>query len=274
MMNVVTEQKGEITAPPWGDISDHAEISDYRRGYIPVGFPLLTCGVDPQGDRVEWQVVAWGPNRRRAVVEYGVYSGHISEKGCQERLDDLLNKRFPNVSGRTVQIDMLAIDGNAYTEDVWEWSKKHPVSKVIMVRSVASEFAPILQRAERIPWNHDDGPNPYPWQRRLYNFGSSFLKMVLYRNLVKIDPEEQGFIAMPIGFEDEYFRQLTSESRKSQRTITGFTSYLWVKDPNRANEALDTHLRAEAAAIRLDIRNLPDSEWDRLMAERECAPLF
>jgi len=98
------------------------------------------------------------------------------------------------------------------------------------------------------------------------------LKMGLYRNLKKSDPEERGFIAMPKGLEDEFFRQLTAESRKAQKAKSGFTRYLWVKDPNQANEGLDTHLQAEAAAIRLGVRNLPDTEWDRLMSDRERPP--
>jgi phage terminase large subunit GpA-like protein len=55
-------------APPWEDIRDRAAESDYSHGNIPAGYPMLTCGVDCQGDRVEWQVVAWGQNS----IELGV----------------------------------------------------------------------------------------------------------------------------------------------------------------------------------------------------------
>ena len=44
-----------------------------------------------------------------------------------------------------------------------------------------------------------------------------------------------------------------------------------MKDDNQANEALDTMLQAEAAAIKWGLRDLPDKIWDRLEAER-CAP--
>ena len=45
--------------------------------------------------------------------------------------------------------------------------------------------------------------------------------------------------------------------------------YRWTKDPSQANEALDTHLQAEAAAIKWGVRGLPDEIWSRLEAERE-----
>ncbi|MBR9651904.1 phage terminase large subunit family protein [Thalassovita aquimarina] len=256
-------------APPWEDIRDRASESDYAHGTIPAGYPLLTCGVDCQGDRVEWQVVAWGRNKRRAVVEYGVFNGHISEEQCQTKLNGLLRQGYRNAYGRKIEIDLLAIDGNAYTEDVWDWARRHPAARVIMVRGVHPESAPLLAQVKK---ERNRRGKIVRYSKRFYNFASSVLKMGLYRNLKKTDPEERGFIALPKGLEDEFYRQMTAETRKAQKAKSGFTRYLWVKDPNQANEGLDTHLQAEAAAIRLGVRNLPDTEWDRLMAERECPP--
>lgn len=256
-------------SPPWEEIRDRASESDYAHGTIPAGFPLLTCGVDCQGDRVEWQLVAWGANKRRAVVEYGVFAGHISDEGCQAKLNGLLRQGFRNAYGRKIEIDLLAIDGNAYTEEVWEWARKHPASRVIMVRGVPSESAPLLAQVKK---ERNRRGKLVRYSKRFFNFASSVMKMGLYRNLKKTDPEERGYVALPKGLEDEFYRQLTAEKRKAQRAKSGFTRYLWVKDPNQANEGLDTHLQAEAAAQRLGVRSLPDEEWDRLAAKRECPP--
>lgn len=256
-------------SPPWEDLRDRASEADYAHGNIPAGYPLVTCGVDCQGDRVEWQVVAWGTNKRRAIVEYGVFPGHISDEKCQANLNGLLKQGFRNAYGRKVEIDLLAIDGNAYTEDVWDWARKHPAGRVIMVRGVHPEGAPLLAQVKK---ERNRRGKLVRYSKRFFNFASSVLKMSLYRNLKKDDPEERGFVALPKGLDDEFYRQLTAESRKAQKAKSGFTRYLWVKDPNQDNEGLDTHLQAEAAATRLGVRSLPDSEWDRLLAERECPP--
>ncbi|MEH6521213.1 phage terminase large subunit family protein [Sulfitobacter sp.] len=259
-------------SPPWEDLRDRASESDYVHGNIPAGYPVLTCGVDCQGDRVEWQVVAWGRNKRRAVVEYGVFNGHISDEKCQSDLNGLLKQGFRNAYGRKVEIDLLAIDGNAYTEDVWEWSRKHPASRVIMVRGVHPENAAVLAVVKK---ERNRRGKLVRYSKRFYNFASSVLKMALYRNLKKDDAEERGFVALPRGLEDEYFRQLTAESRQaSKNKKTGFTRYLWVKDPSQANEGLDTHLQAEAAWARYagPQRDLMDKQWDELMGARECPP--
>ncbi len=256
-------------SPPWEEIRGRAEDSDYPHGTIPSGFPLLSCGVDCQGDRVEWQVVAWGRNQRRAIVEYGVFTGHISEEQCQKNLDGLLEQGFRNAYGRKIKIDMLGIDGNAYTEEVWEWAKKHPASRVIMVRGVPSESAPLIALVKK---ERNRRGKLVKYSKRFYNFASSILKMGLYRNIKKVDPQERGFVALPRGLEDEFYRQITAETRKAQKNKTGFTRFLWVKDPNQANEGLDTHLQAETAANRLNVKALPDERWDDLERERECPP--
>lgn len=258
-------------SPPWEDLRDRAAESDYAHGTIPAGHPVLTCGVDCQGDRVEWQVVAWGTNKRRAIIEYGVFNGHISEAGCQEKLNGLLKQGFPNAYGRKISIDLLAIDGNAYTEDVWSWAGKHPAGRVIMVRGVHPETAPLIAAVKR---ERKRGGKLARYSRRFFNFASSVMKMALYRNLRKLDPEQRGFIGLPRGLEDDFYRQLTAESRKPEKMKNGFTRYLWVKDANQANEGLDTHLQAEAAWARYagPQRELMQDAWDRLFAERECAP--
>jgi phage terminase large subunit GpA-like protein len=258
-------------APPWEALRDRAALAERIRGHIPAGFVILTCGIDCQKDRVEYQVLAWGRDHRSAVIEYGVIPGHISSAECQLVLNGLLVQPFVNAYGRKLTIDLTAIDGNAWTEDVWGWAKRHPSSKVIMVRGVGSEAAPLLTMVRK---ETNRQGKKLPYSKRFYNFATSVLKMAVYRNLVKTDPLERGYIDLPRGLEDEYFRQLTAESRKRVSSKGGFERYEWVKDPNQANEGLDTHLQAHAAFIRIvgPTRSLPDAIWDAYERDRDCAP--
>lgn len=259
-------------APPWEALRDRAIQSERARGTVPARHVLLTCGVDCQKDRVEYQVVAWARDHRSAVVEYGIIPGHISSLECQAMLNGLMLQTYVNTYGRRLNIDLTAIDGNAWTEDVWEWAKRHPSSKVIMVRGVGSEAAPLLVQVKR---ETNRQGKKLPYHKRFFNFATSVLKMALYRNLVKTDPVERGFVDLPKGLEDEYFRMLTAESRKRvTNKKTGFDEYKWVKDPLQANEGLDTYLQAQAAFMRIagPTRVLPDAVWDRFEAERDRAP--
>lgn len=261
--------KAQGEAPPWEKLRDRAATSHYTRGRIPAGALVITLGIDCQDDRVEWQLVGFGRDFRRFVVDYGVIPGHVSDKTCQERLDGLLQQTWLNVAGRKIGIDMAAIDGNAWTEDVWGWARRHPRSKLIMVRGRGEDSAPRLARVKR-ERNERTG-KLLKYASRFYNFGASVMKMALYRDLAKEDPVSAGYVAFPQGLEDEYFRQLTAERRQPKKRH-GFTVYQWVKDPAQANEGLDTMLQAETAATKFGIRGMPDAIWLRLEQERE-APL-
>lgn len=261
------QEKGE--APPWEDLKKRAEESEIDRGKMPVWGVFLTLGIDCQKDRVEWQLIAWGRDNRRHVVDVGVITGHISEAVTRDGIAALLNRGWRHPSGRLLEIDQAAIDGNAWTEDVWDFAKRHPAQKLIMVRGVGSETAPLIARVSR---ERNRKGKPIPHSKRFYNFATSVLKMALYRNVTKADPMERGYVGFPRGLEDEYFRQLTAEHRKPVKRKDGFTDWKWVKDENQANEALDTMLQAEAAALKRNMRIWPDSIWDRLEHDRARPP--
>lgn len=263
------ESLGE--APDWEKLRDRGSESPYVRGQVPGGAILLTIGVDCQSDRVEWQLVGWGRDARRWVVEYGVFPGHISEAKCQVALDALLQQTWTNAAGHRLPADLLAIDGNAWTEDVWNWVRRHPAARVMMVRGVGSETAALLARVKR-ERNEKTG-KLRKWSRRFFHFATSVLKMALYRNLAKEDPLERGFVGLPRGLDDEFYRQLTAERRQAKKNKKGFEVFEWVKDPNQANEGLDTHLQAEAAAIKLGVRSMVEKQWDALEAARGVATL-
>lgn len=254
-------------APPWETLRDRGANSEYDRGKVPVGGLVITIGIDCQDDRVECQVVAWGRDFRRFVVDYMVIPGHISSQTCQDRLDALMSQTWLNSYGRRISADMIAIDGNAYTEDVWEWARKHPASKLIMMRGDNKDAAPLIQRVKK-ERSHRTG-KILKYSRRFFNINVSILKMALYRNVAKEDPLERGYVGFPRGLEDEYYRQLTAERRVPKKKKDGFTEYKWEKDRDQANEGLDTMNQAEAAAIKYGVRSLPEGIWCRLEEERE-----
>lgn len=253
-------------SPPWEKLRDRASVSTYARGEIPTGALVITLGIDCQADRVEWQLVGWGRHFRRFVVDYGVIPGHIADQVCRDRLDGLLAQTWPNMAGRRVAVDLAAIDGNAWTEDVWTFARRHPIGRLIMVRGRGEDHAPRLaavkkERAERTG-------KLLKYARRFFNFGASIMKMALYRDLAKEDAIAGGYVAFPRGLDDEYFRGLTAERRTPEKRH-GFTVYRWTKDPGQANEPLDTMNQAEAAATRFGVRGMPDATWLKLEQERE-----
>lgn len=253
-------------ARPWEELRDRGSESHYIRGRIPAGALLMFLGIDCQVDRVEWQLVGFGKNYQRFVIDYGIIDRHISDADCQRNLDLLLQRHWKNAVGRDLGVDLTAIDGNAWTEDVWSWARRHPSSKLIMVRGRGEDTAPRLARVKR-ERNEKTGVL-LKYSKRFYNLGVSVLKMALYRDLTKDDPLTNGYVAFPSGLGDDYFQELTSERRQAVKR-NGFTVYRWTKDDRQDNEALDTLIQATGAAIKWGVYGLSDIGWARIEAERE-----
>jgi phage terminase large subunit GpA-like protein len=185
-------------ARPWEELRDRAAASHYVRGTVPAGACLLMLGIDCQQDRVEWQLVGFGRDFRRYVVDYGIVDRHISDGDAQRNVDLVLARKWKNASGFEFGVELAAIDGNAWTEDVWSFARRHASRKLTMVRGRGDDGAPRLAQVRR-ERNPKTG-RLLVYSRRFYHLGVSNLKMALYRDLAKDDPPRQWRMAGPLQF--------------------------------------------------------------------------
>lgn len=252
-------------APPWEALKRRGE-QGHRLGTIPAGYSVLTFGIDVQGDRVEWQVVAWGRGLKRAVVDYGYIAGDIQEDETKSELDKFMGRTWRNAHGHDIMPDRGAIDANYKTDDVLAWMRRWPAHRVIAVRGDGREGKPklaLIKQERRRDGKIRRGAH------RFYNVGTSAFKLQIYHNVVKEDPEGAGYVAFPQGLPDTYYQGLTAESRKRHvNKRTGFAEYLWEKDFER-NEPLDTMVYASAAFYRLMGEPPRDADWDAYELARE-----
>lgn len=259
-------------APDWEGLRDRTEnaASDVGlgRGILPSCGFIFAAGVDFQDDRIEVQLVAYGRNRRRWVIDYKVIPHHISDEPGRAALNALLKAEWRTERGMRFPLDMMAVDSGTYTDDVWSWAKTHPWSRVILVKGASTQHGPILlpQKFER----RNDGAAKRQ-QKRAFMLNVSQLKGEFYTWVRKEDPQERGYCGFARGLGDEYYRQITSEVRVLKRAATGAVTSAWVPVPGVRNEALDTMNYSEAAARRKGWTSMTDGQWDILDAEREGA---
>lgn len=267
--NVGEPYQTATSAPDWQVIRDRAEVAALPRGVVPPGMLMITIGGDCQIDRVEWQAVAWGPRLQRVVIDWGIIHHHVAEEAAHRDLDGLVGRTWPDSLGNRRPLDVLAIDGGAWTNDVHAWARQTKSSRVIVVKGSRNDTAPPLAliKRERRP----DG-QMIRAQRRWFMVGVSGLKASLYANLKKSDPLEMGYIGFVAGLEDEFYRELTSEVRKPHRLRGGSTEWRWVPMTGVDQEMLDAHLYAQAAAIRAGWAVKSDEQWEELRRRWEGAP--
>lgn len=259
-------------APPAEKLKARADEGPFMRGLVPKGFPMVCLGIDCQGDRVEVQAVAFGPCRRRVVVDYIVIPGHITEEDTRRQLDRMVEYRWPFAGGGRFVADLLVIDGNAWTDDVYDWVKRHPRSRVIMVRGVGLDSAEIIAPVRRDSEGKGRRRRTKTYGNRLFNVGVSGLKATLYEFLKRDDPHSRGYVGFAKGLPEGYFEGLTAERREEVITKGGRKAFRWVPKKNVANEPLDTMNYAEAGATLKGWTRMEDEDWEELMAERDAAP--
>lgn len=259
-----------VNAPAWEALRERGEATraiGWRRGQVPAGYPLLEIGADCQGDRVEWQAVAFGPRLTRVVVDWGIIPGDITEEATQAELSALLVRRWPGANGSQRRADKLLIDGNWLKDSVYQWVRSTKSARVVMVRGANSDEAPPYAR---VVWERTAGGRKVrSGKSRFYNVGVSALRSILYAQLRKDDPITMGYCAFVPDLGDEYYQELTSEVRKPIRTASG-TKWRWEPVPGVDQEMHDTHLYAEVGARMDGWAHMGEAEWERRIAAADA----
>ncbi len=265
-LGLAYQPKGDGRPPT--ELAARAERSSYSRGQVPEHALILTLAVDVQLDRVEWQLVAHGEGFKRFVIDIGTIDRHISEPTCQRDLDALMRRRWPNCRGRQLEISMTAIDAGWSRDDVVALCHRYSRSRVIAIRGVPGDLAPRVGRAER-ERSEKTGEIYRFGGRPVLPIGIYQLKSALYRDLVKDDPGEKGYIAFPRDLPFRYFEELVSERRVPHKHL-GMTTYTWEKISDRQpNEMHDTMIYATAAALHFGVNRLSPAGWAELRARLE-----
>lgn len=276
-------EKGE--APEWERL--YARRDRYALGTCPPGVLFLTAGVDVQKDRLVYEVVGWGREKRSWSVDVGVLPGDTADltaKGPWGQLEALLNRTYPHASGVELGIQMLAVDSGAFTQTVYAWARTKPMNRVMAVKGfqaqrvlvAAPSSVEITVRGRKLKRGY-----------KVWPVGTDVAKTELYGWLslqAPTDEERQAGAVDPPGYcrfpehGEDYFKQLTAEQLVKTRTRKGYVVMTWEPIPGRENHQLDCRNYARAAAAIVGIDRFTPSDWQQLevplvrAAESESPP--
>jgi phage terminase large subunit GpA-like protein len=251
---------------PWEELRDRALKSHYGRGEVPKGCLLLFLGIDVQLDRCEWVLIGCGQRYQRFIIDVGTVGKHVSEPDAQRHLDQLLDRTLVNSVGRPMSITLAAIDGGYSTDDVLQFARRHPTSRLIAVRGVHGDAAPRISRVQRE--RNEKLGTLVKYSRRFFNVGVNVFKLALYKDLAKDDSTLPGFISFPRDLPDRFYQELTSETRVAHKRM-GQIVWKWEKPDRAKNECLDCTIYASAAAIKYGVNWISDVGWRNLEADLE-----
>jgi phage terminase large subunit GpA-like protein len=264
-----------VLARPWQEVGDapaweliYARREPYPVGVVPEGGQLITAGCDVQRNRLEVEVVAWGPDMESWSVEYLVLEGETatiqndSEKPCPWRaLAGLLRRTWPTADGKQLPIIRMAVDTGDQTATVYEWIRRQHDQRVMGTKGMDAQAGILgLPKVQDVTVRGKLVKGGV----KLWPMGSSAGKRELYGWLRMDQPTPgekppRGWTHFP-EYNEDYFRGLTAEQLIC-RTVHGFPKWKWERIFTR-NEPLDCRVMARAALAGTGADRWDAEQWE------------
>lgn len=252
-----------------GDAPDHevlmARAEPYTLGVVPMGALVLTAGCDVQKDRIEVEVVGWGPGRESWSIDYMVLQGETARPEVWAELSKVQGRTWLHESGVQLPILRMAVDSSYATQTVYTWVRARGTDQVLAIKGSDSLPAAIGQpKAVEV----SVGGRKLRRGVKLWTVGSSVCKSELYGWLRLRGPKPgeaypPGYCHLP-NHPEEWFRQLCAEQLVPRKVI-GRTVWRWEPKYER-NEALDCRVYARAAAAAAGVDRWDLATWDEIRA--------
>lgn len=231
---------------------------------VPKDVLVLTCAVDVQDNRLEYEIVGWAKDKASFGIKYGVLYGDPGKPDVWTSLDDVLFANYERSDGLEMQIMTTCIDsGGHHTEEVYQYCRKREMRRVWAIKGQGGSGVSFIQRPTR---RNKSGA----W---LFMIGVDVGKDTMASRLKTDFVNEPGFCHFPMeadrGYDEAYFTGLTSEKRNI-RTVSGRVIINWVKKyEGIRNEPWDLRVYGLAA---LEILNPNLSALHRRLNEGDEQP--
>ena len=226
---------------------DYGTNADGSPVELPEGVLVLTCGVDTQDDRLEYEVVGHGHHGETWGIKKSMIMGKPNTKEVWERLDDVIDHvyRFRN-GERGLRISLTFVDsGGHYTQEVYEQCRKRRHKRVFAIKGKSSDGIPYVRPPSKVPIRDNKKITCF-----LYTIGVDAGKASIM-SAVQVQEPGPKYCHFPrgesYGYDTNYFNGLLSETLERTQTKSG-VRFAWVKIPGHIrNEPLDCRNYALAA---------------------------
>ena len=248
-------------------------------GEVPDGVLVLTAGVDVGERQLNYEVVGWGRGCESWGIEYGIIDGDPREPEVWELLDEAVYRRtFTTADGKKMRVKRMAVDSNYASDFVYAYTKPRQ-PRAISIRGEGGLGKPFIKgagtltkgnRARLITFGVDTGKEEIVNRLRVAVVGPGFCHFPA-DPVVTREPDGRS-VAEPVrGYDEEYFKGLTAETRIVKAKF-GFKTYIWSKRLSQRNEPFDCRNYA-LGALRLPFAgiNLETMKRDEL-APADAAP--
>lgn len=231
------------------DVGDEDELAARAEEYeaeLPDGVLCLTCGVDTQDDRLEYEVVGYGFYEENWGIEKGIIMGKPSDEETWTKLDGILGRVWHFKNGRGIRISLTFVDsGGHYTQEVYEHCAQRIGRRVFAIKGANKPDAPYTAPPTKVNITRRGLTVGKAW---LYMIGVDAGKEHIMSGL-KVQTDGARYSHFPSnrgrGYDSLFYSGLLSE-----RMCWTNNGWRWQKLPgHERNEALDCRNYANAAYV-------------------------
>lgn len=265
---------------PVSDAPDHKKLFEARgrfvtRGVVPGWACELVCTADIQGDRIEWDAYAMGPDLSMARFDWGVIEVDPLREEAWAQLALVFARRYDGENTIELGFDVCGVDSGGkkgVTERVYRFVRGRP-NVVALKGSKDKEAVPLLKGKRSVI--RLEGGGSVTGQP--YLVGGWGLKAAIYSMLqttLQAEAGERlpGGLYDPIDATEEDFKQYTAEVFVKPRTMRSGVLGDWNRIAGRANERLDTAHYARALFWWRGAFKRTPEEWRALFDMRAKTP--
>lgn len=231
-----------------GDLETEDSLMARREEYpaeLPDGVLVLTCGVDTQDDRLEYEVIGWGHFGENWGIKKGVIMGRPDDERTWAALDDVIDKTYRFQNGIGLPVSMTFVDeGGHFTQDVRLQCRARIGKKVFAIKGRGGPNVPFTEMPKKQKIVVNKTAVGTCWQ---YQIGVDSGKQTIMDDL-RVQTPGPRYCHFPHSddYGAAYFKGLLSEHLvyKPDRK----QPWVWEKIPgHERNEALDCRNYALAA---------------------------
>lgn len=252
------EERGEVA-----DTDELAERGEDWGAELPDGALCLTCGVDTQDNRLEYEVVGHGLFGETWGIQRGVLWGRPdapdteSSPNVWSQLDAVIGRSWGYADGKRLRVSLTFVDsGGHYTQDVYRECAARQGRNVYPIKGRGGPDVPYVNPPKRQAFQvRDASGRTRTASAWLYTIGvdSGKEKVMSSLQVQQAGPRYCHFAGKERGYDHAYYDGLVSE----HQVLSPTGRWQWKKIAGRArNEPLDCRNYAMAAFEALN----PDME--------------
>ncbi len=231
-----------------GDLESEDSVMARREEYraeLPDGVLALTCGVDTQDDRLEYEIVGHGHFGETWGIKKGIIMGCPDSDEVWLALDDVIDRVYRFESGIGLRVSLTFIDeGGHYTQEVRQRCRERFAKRVFAIKGRGTDDVPYTSPPKKQKIVVNGRALGMCW---VYEIGVNAGKQLIMDNMrVKTAGAKYCHFPKRDDYGKDYFKGLLSERIVYKKELKH--PWQWEKIPgHERNEALDCRNYAMAA---------------------------